>query len=752
MKFVWTALAMCACVTAVRAQAPEPPQALRLMYVQQAEAAIDQAIRRGRIPGAVLIMGDAEGVTYRKAFGYRTLRPKRQPMTPDTIFDVASLTKPLAAAICVMKLIEQNKLALTDPVARHLPAFGAAGKRQITIEQLLVHRSGLEPDNDLDDYAGGHDAAMANIYNLQPEVEPGSRFVYSDLNYIVLGELVAKVSGKPLDQFAREAIYQPLGMGDTTFNPPAAWRDRIAPTTMLGRVHDPRASALGGVAGHAGLFTTADDIARFCRMLINGGELDGRRILSELTVDLMIEPRSGPDRENCRALGFDIDTGYSSARGRRFTPGVSFGHTGFTGTMFWIDPVNKCYVVLLTSRLHAGDDSVLGLYRTVSTAAAKAMLGPLRVWNGIDVLAHDDFKPLAGKRVGLITNHTGVDRHGWRTIDLMRASNNVNLVALFSPEHGLFGAVDEKVGHSVDPKTGLKVYSLYGQTRRPTPEMLEGIDALVFDIQDIGTRFYTYIATMTWAMQEAGKANVQFVVLDRPNPIAPLGATGPAADMDRLGFTAAAPIPVTHGMTVGELARLFKHEYGCACELLVVPMGDWRRDLWFDETALPWINPSPNMRNPTQAALYPAIGLLEATNLSVGRGTDEPFERFGAPWIEARQLAVALNEADLPGLRFVPITFTPESSKFAGETCQGVHLIVTDREALTPVQSGLTIARLLKDLYGEKFNAAGVMNLLANAQAQTEWQVARDPSKLSETWAPALKQFEARRARYLIYR
>jgi uncharacterized protein YbbC (DUF1343 family) len=673
-------------------------------------------------------------------------------MTPDTIFDAASLTKPLATAISVMKLIEQNKLALTDPVAKYIPAFGAAGKQNVTIEQLLLHRGGLEPANGLDDYSEGHDAALQRIYDLQLETEPGERFVYSDLGFIVLGELVAKVSGKPLDQFAREAIYQPLGMNDTTFNPPTSLRDRIAPTTVTGRVHDPRASKLGGVAGHAGVFTTADDIARFCRMIVSGGEHDGRRLLSELTVDLMIEPRCGDDQRDCRALGFDVDTGYSSARGRRFTPGVTFGHTGFTGAMFWIDPANDCYVVLLTNRLHAGDDSPLGLYRTVSTAAAKAMLGPLRVWNGIDVLAHDDFAPLAGQRVGLITNHTGVDRHGWRTVDLMQASKNVNLVALFSPEHGLFGAVDEKVGHSVDPKTGLKVYSLYGETRRPTPEMLADIDTLVFDIQDIGTRFYTYIATMAWAMQEAGKANVKFVVLDRPNPIAPLGATGPPADADRLGFTAAQPIPLTHGMTVGELARLFKHEYGCACELLVVPMGDWRRDLWFDETALAWINPSPNMRNPTQAALYPSIGLLEATNLSVGRGTDEPFERFGAPWIDARQLAVALNEADLPGLRFVPITFVPESSKFAGETCQGVHILVTDREALTPVESGLTIARVLKELYGDKFNAGGVLNLLANAKAHAAWQVTGDPARLSDTWAPALEQFNARRARYLIYR
>jgi len=732
--------------------APVRGDELHPQYLRQAEQAIDDAIEAGDIPGAVLLLGDSSGVTYRKAFGHRRLRPTRQAMTVDTIFDVASLTKALATGPAIVKLIEQGKLALEDPVSKHLPSFGAAGKKSVTVAQLLLHTSGLQPVNDADDYADGRDAAFAVIDNLQLEHEPGRRFDYSDLGYITLGRLVEKVSGLPLDAFVHEQIYKPLGMNHTRFNPPAEWRDRIAPTTVTGRVHDPRAAALGGIAGHAGVFTTADDIARFCRMLLHEGELDGTRIFSELTVDWMTESRPLEDGDVSRALGFDVDSPYSSARGRRFSPGTTFGHTGFTGVMFWVDPQRDAFVVLLTNRLHTGRESTVDLYREVSTFAAKAMLGPLRVWTGIDVLASDNFKLLDGLRVGLITNHTGIDRRRYRTVDLMHEADNFELAAVFSPEHGLYGKLDEKVGHAVDPKTQLKVFSLYGDTRKPTPDMLQGLDAIVFDIQDIGTRFYTYIATMANAMEAAGENDVRFIVLDRPNPIMPLGVRGPIADEDLLSFVAAQPIPVTHGMTVGELARLFKHEFDIDCELTVVPMIEYRRDLWFDETALPWVDPSPNMRSVTAASLYPGIGLLEFSNLSVGRGTDEPFERLGAPWIDGRMLTIALNEADLPGLRFVPIRFVPESSKFKGETCEGVHLIVTDRNALQPIRTGLTIGWYLRGLFGDRFERDPVLKLLADQDTHETWQTIADPAKLPRTWADHVEAFKSLRRPYLIYR
>jgi len=325
------------------------------------------------------------------------------------------------------------------------------------------------------------------------------------------------------------------------------------------------------------------------------------------------------------------------------------------------------------------------------------------------------------------------------------------VVKLFSPEHGLYGVREEKVGDTVDGQTKLEVCSLYGRTRRPTPQMLADVDCLVFDIQDIGTRFYTYIATMGYAMEEAARHGIRFVVLDRPNPITGVRVDGPIADEDSLGFVAYGPLPVVHGMTVGELARMFNAEYGINCDLVVVEMESWRRSMWWDETSLTWINPSPNMRNLTQAVLYPAVGLLETCNISVGRGTDQPFELFGAPWIDGRRLSAALNGARLPGLRFVPIEFTPASSKFAGQACQGVYLVVTDRNAVEPVRSGLTISWCLKKLFSDKFDIDGISRLLVSAETIGALKMADKPDALPASWEKALEAFKRVRVKYLIY-
>src|SRR5436190_10839844 len=417
---------------------------------------------------------------------------------------------------------------------------------------------------------------------------------------------------------------------------------------MIGEVHDPRSFALGGVAGHAGVFSTAQDVARWCRMILNGGELDGHRIISESTVREMTTERCLPNGRGCRGYGLDFATGYSSAvRGYRFARHKTFGHTGYTGTSYWIDPANDCFLVLLTNRVHPQDTrrttrATTRIRRAAATAVAAGFgieATPEPVLCGIDVLERDNFKMLDGKRVGLITNVTGKNHAGVRDVDLFYNAKNFKLVKLFSPEHGLDAKLDQKISDAVDEKTGLHIFSLYGKTTRPSAEMLEGIDTLVFDIQDVGARFYTYSATMGLCMEEAARHNIKFIVLDRPNPIAPLGCEGPIADKEFFGFTAYGPIPVLHGMTFGELAGLFNNEFGGKCDLSVVQMKGWHRDRWFDQTEVPWINPSPNMRNLNEAALYTGICLLEATNISVGRGTDSPFELFGAPWIDGPKLA-----------------------------------------------------------------------------------------------------------------
>lgn len=555
---------------------------------------------------------------------------------------------------------------------------------------------------------------------------------------------------------------------------------------MIGEVHDPRAYRLGGVAGHAGLFSTADDLSRWCRMILNNGSLEGNRILSPMAVREMTRPHC-LDGRDCRGYGFDMHTAYSSARGNLFEKGSTFGHTGFTGTMLWMDPQHDVHAILLTNRVHPdGKGRVVDLRRRVMTVVAAAIeadsdtrlssppgscltgvgatassTGAARaedvasdskqVLCGIDRLKRDRFKLLEGKKVTVITNHTGLDREGNHLVDLLVGAPNVEVVRLLSPEHGLYGMLDRHVDDTIDPKTGLKVYSLYGKTRRPTPEMLEGIDSIVFDIQDIGTRFYTYIATMGNAMEEAAKRGIEVVVLDRPNPIRGIAPAGPISDEKYLGFTSFRRLPLVHAMTAGELARMFNEHHTIGCKLTIVPMEGWRRSMWWDETGLLWVDPSPNMRNLTQATIYPAIGLLEASNLSVGRGTDQPFEYFGAPWIDELKLADALNQASIPGLRFIPMRFTPDTREFKDQECKGVYVLVTDREAVEPAQTGLTIAWHLRRLFGDAFKIDLVGKMLMNDEVMSALKTTQDPTRLSALWAEELRRFDRTRSRFLLY-
>jgi uncharacterized protein YbbC (DUF1343 family) len=376
----------------------------------------------------------------------------------------------------------------------------------------------------------------------------------------------------------------------------------------------------------------------------------------------------------------------------------------------------------------------------------------LNTLNGIDVLARENFAALKGKRVGLITNHTGRDREGRSTIDLLFSAPDVKLVALFSPEHGLRGMLDqEKIASSVDEKTKLPVYSLYGETRQPTPEMLNGLDALVYDIQDVGARFYTYISTLGLAMEAAAKQKIKFIVLDRVNPINGVEVEGPLADSNKLSFTAYHELPIRHGMTVGELARYFNEERNIKADLQVVRVADWRRDAWFDETGLTWISPSPNMRSLTEATLYPGIALLEATNVSVGRGTDTPFEVVGAPWMDGVKLGAALNAKRLPGVRFVPVRFTPRSSVHEGKECGGVNIVVTDRSQFEPVTTGLEVAAQLLALFPKDFAVDRFLRLLVNQQVFDAFKQGAEGRALRQIWEEDLSRFRAVRAKYLLY-
>ncbi|HVK12917.1 MAG TPA: exo-beta-N-acetylmuramidase NamZ domain-containing protein [Gemmataceae bacterium] len=758
-----------------------PVAAIDKGRLDRIDGAVEAAIQRGNCPGAVVVVVHGDEVVFRKAYGQRCKSPVPAAMTPDTVFDMASITKPVATATSVMVLIEKGKLRPSDKVAKYWPEFAANGKDDVTVEHCLTHVSGLIPDNSIKDYVGSREDMLKRIAGLSLQSPPGTRFRYSDVGFIVLGELVGRVGGKPVDEFAAENVFAPLKMADTGFKPSEGLKKRTAPTgardgkSIVGEVHDPRAFALGGVAGHAGLFGTADDLARYCRMLIRGGELDGVRVLSPLTVKLFTEPCPVPP-SGLRSRGWDVGTSFSAQRGELFPEGDGFGHTGFTGTSVWVDPPSRTAAIILTSRLHPDEKgNVTELRRQVGTIVASAITAreaspgrqsgegksttprpdgrgsPRPVLSGIDVLAKEKFARLKGRNVGLVTNHTGRSADGTPTIDLLAKADGVKLVALFSPEHGIRGELDEKVGDTKDEKTGLPVYSLYGERRKPTAETLKGVDTLVYDIQDIGCRFYTYSSTLGLILEAAKENNLKVVVLDRPNPIDGVTVAGPVRDPGRESFVAYHEVPLRHGLTVGEMAKMFNAERKIGADLEVVKAEGWRRGDLFDRTNLPWRNPSPNMRHLTAALVYPGVGLVETTNISVGRGTERPFEWIGAPWIDGRKLAAELTSRNLPGVRFVPVTRTPTYTTHKDKACGGIDIIVDDWSAVRPVPLGLEIALALRKLYPKDWNPKNYDRLLVH-KATYEGVLAGKPvAELERAWAPDLEKYKTRRQEFLLY-
>ncbi|MDZ4852493.1 MAG: DUF1343 domain-containing protein [Pirellulaceae bacterium] len=733
------------------------------------EKLINEAIDDKKLPGCVVCVGRLGKIAYLKSFGNKRLEPSIEPMTIDTVFDMASITKPVATATCVMRLVEIGKLGLTDKVSNYFPDFAKHGKENITLQDLLLHRSGLIPDNAMSDYADGPDRAWDKICDLKLTTPVGTAFKYSDVNFIVLGKVVEQVSGQKLNEFVDDAIFRPLGMSESGFLPKSNLRERAAPTEkrnkewMQGEVHDPRAFALGGVAGHAGLFSTAQDLSIYAQMMLGQGtfrrEGDANvRILSPATVATMTKAYEVPG--GLRGLGWDKRSSYSINRGDLFSASA-FGHGGFTGTVLWIDLELDCFFIFLSNRVHPnGSGSVNQLAGRIANIVASSIekIRPsyppatAKVLLGIDVLERDHFNALAGQRIGLITNQTGRNQHGMSTIEVLKKAPHVQLMTLFSPEHGFEGKLDiAKIADKTDSATGLKIRSLYGETRRPTKEMLSDIDTLVFDIQDIGVRFYTYISTMGEAMIAAAENHRRFVVLDRPNPLNGVDVTGPMLDAGSESFVAFHQLPVRHGMTIGELAKMFRDELKLELDLEVIACEGWQRPSYWDLTGLTWINPSPNMRSLTQAILYPGIGLLEMTNLSVGRGTDTPFEIVGAPWIDGRSLAIDLNQQSLAGVVFIPIEFTPESSKYLNEICRGINIQITDRKIFEPIQVGLAIAETLHRLHPQAWQTQHLNRLLGH---QATLRSVLTPTSIADRKAAmneGVDEFLRRRQAFLIY-
>jgi uncharacterized protein YbbC (DUF1343 family)/CubicO group peptidase (beta-lactamase class C family) len=792
---------------AVAWQKPSPTHASSSSLTSPGFSPIDSIVQDGidhhLLPGAVVIVGHNGKVVFRKAYGSRSLEPTQERMTADTIFDMASLTKCLATATAVMQLYQQGRFNFNDPVAKYLPEFGANGKEHITIRQLLTHYSGLPPDLSLADPWEGKAEAYRRAFAIAPAHPAGVQFVYSDINFITLGALVEKLSGMPLEEYTSRFIYRPLGLRHTQFLPPASWIPNIAPTQyeygvmLRAVVHDPTSRRMGGVAGHAGLFSTADDVSVYAQNLLD--RLAGRPSrfpLSRLALEKMVVPEQPATGTALRGFGWDIESPFSSNRGSIFPVG-SFGHTGFTGTSLWMDPASDSYVIILANAVHPnGPKGITALRSKIADAAALALhirpdggalatkitgynesLSGMRRWQarngevktGIDVLEADHFHELAELaqqhgghlRLGLLTNQSGVDAHGKRTIDVLAqdaaaAVSGLQLKELFSPEHGIAGSFDKPgIPDSTDSKSGLPVISLYGATdaeRRPALDTLRQLDVVVIDLQDAGVRFYTYDTVVGYFLEAAAQTGTRIIVLDRPNPINGAFVQGPLSDIGAESYTGYTQLPVRHGMTIGELARYFNDHRHLHAPLTVIAMQGWQRGDWFDSTSLLWVNPSPNLRDLEEATLYPALGLIETSNISVGRGTDTPFEQFGAPWIDARALSAYLNRRLLTGVRFTPVDFTPRKPyPYGDQECHGVRILVTDRNVLDSPELGVEIAAALHRFYPQQFELAHINRLLVSRSALDALTEGEDPHKIADDWTAAEQDFLHERQAALLY-
>jgi SSS family transporter len=900
---------------------------------------INDAIAAHKLPGAVVVIGHGGHIVFEQAYGVRKLAGEpgldgnpspAEPMTEDTIFDMASLSKCLSTATAVMQLYEQGKIiSFDDPVQKYLPEFNTTRdteRARVTIRMLLTHTSGEAPDINLKDSWGltAPDKAEGFRRALTTPLQsaPGAVFRYSDINFILLGDLVETLSGESLDVYAQEHIYKPLGMTETRYLPLAkvcgphrvvgsaiAWQPappghmlfacpqgswstsllpRIAPTAhddesksdpetnpdfdrlLRGTVHDPSTRRMGGVAGHAGVFSTAHDVSIFAQALLD--RLAGRPSnfpLKQSTLELMTTPEQPGHRvadlsdanaaqnrakearagsvydpllapaypavssRSLRGYGWDIDTAFSKPRGDVFPIG-SFGHTGFTGTSLWMDPGSDTYVILLANAIHPrGNPPISNLRGDIASAAARALdlysnLQSSAVpgesirtntLTGIDSLEQQHFAPLVAAAVrhnhrlnlGLLTNQTGLDAHGRRTIDILasdlpKAVPTARLVTLFSPEHGIFGRQDTTaIVAETDPSTGLHVTSLYGAKdadRRPSHEQLKDLDAVVIDLQDAGVRFYTYESVTGYFLEAAAREKNEFhhdleiIVLDRPGLIGGAQVQGPVSDAGLESYTDYMPLPVRHGLTLGELAQYMNGEASPAyahsdalfagaqaaanasqarakelgAHLTVIPLQNWSRAEYFDSTGLPWTNPSPNLRSLTAATLYPGLGLLETTNVSVGRGTATPFELFGAgvpakdpktgtqkpAWFRAADVAAALNARHIPGVTFAPATIPVVDDTnhypFHGQTIDAVRITLTDRNVLDAPEMGVEILSVLHRLYPEQFQVEKAMRLTVNRATLDALERGDDPRTIAASWRPELNNFLSRRAAYLLYR
>lgn len=722
--------------------------------------ALVEALETSHAPGAAAYVGDRAGTYFEETRGWRQVEPAKLPAEPDTPYDLASLTKVVATATAVLMLRDEGVLDLDDRVHRHvpIPAF-----HSITLRHLLTHTSGLVAGKPYYKDASSVDEMLARYAALELEHEPGAHWRYSDAGFMLLGRVVELAARDSLDAFCRRRIFEPLGMTRTGFKPPAAWAASCAATencawrgrVLVGAVHDENAYAVGGVSGHAGLFSTAADLARFCRALLDG------KLLKPETVDemtrrgqLALQPRQG--------LGWWLDAWPGDPRTGNcigFLPvRSSFGFSGWTGTSLWMDRETGLFAILLGNTCHptrAARDNH-SLRRTFYAAVADAFYpGRFATHSGLDRLVDEDFSPLRGQRVGLLTHRAAVDQFGGHILDVLRRAPDVDLRAVFSPEHGLRS--DAEAGAKVSGQAGaVPVVSLYGEQKAPTAEQLADLDCFVVDLQDVGARYYTYAATLKDCLAACAAAQKPVLVLDRPNPVGGDVLEGPiATDIGHAVCWGA--VPVRHGMTLGEIALYFAQAAfaGTGLQVLVKTLEGWPRTHLFTDCQLPWVPPSPNIPTPETALVYVGTCLFEGTNLNEGRGTDTPFQVIGAPWLDAKKVVKALDAEDCCGLRIEPVDYTPRAipgkaanPAYRDEECRGIRMTVETPREVRAFRTAVALLRAIREEHPKRFEWKENFDVLAGSDdLRRRIEAGQTAREIVDLYEPALQAFAQARPR-----
>ena len=714
--------------------------------------ALVRAVEETRNPGAAAYVGNLEGTLFRRATGMRQLEPSQHPASPDTVYDLASLTKTVATTTAVLLLQDDGELDIDAPLTEFLPIDMYAG---VTLRHLLTHTAGLVAGSPYYREVSSTAEMIERFAARSLDWPPGSRRRYSDVGFILLGHVVELVAKDSLDAFCKERIFEPLGMTSTAFNPSEELTARAAATercnwrgrVMVGEVHDENAYAVGGVSGHAGLFSTVDDLARYCRGLLRG------ELLREETIEEMIRPGQIPSYP-WQGLGWRIAPWESETQG--YLPSRrAFGHAGWTGTSLWVDRDAGLFAALLGNTCHPSRNNRQNrAFRGIFHAALAKSLYPARsaVHSGLDRLLRDEFAPLKNRRFALLTNHAAVDALGRHIIDVLRLDPGLELKRLFSPEHGIRGHAE--AGEDVPSEGGpIPVTSLYGDRKEPSAEELDEIDLFVVDLQDIGSRYYTYMATMKDCMAACAAKGVPVLVLDRPNPIGGEVLEGPIATRTDSPVSCAA-IPVRHGMTMGELALYFaEHELDAPRpSVQVYPLDNWRRDLYFDDLSYPWLPPSPNIPTPETALFYVGTCLFEGVNLNEGRGTDTPFHVFGAPWLDPVAVLRDIEPEESRGCVLEPVTYTPVSMpgrashpEYQDEECRGIRIRMTNRSEMRPFTMVLALIQAIRAHHPSQFEWKPMFNLLAGGPTlRRELEAGDSALTIVDRHAGALESFRER--------